>query len=458
MPFTRRLLILLAALGLIGLPAVALRVFCVGNTCSDTSQAAARVPFCPLPAAIKQEIAAGYYAGTDLSPSPDVLMVTNRPTFAGSVGGPAPEVVPAWPAEDPMTDTHVPIVFSGQGVAPNVPVPSGTQLDAIAPSLAAILRYTRPDPRVRSGVAVPDIVGGPAPRLVLEVAWKGIGSQELRDHSKDWPYLRSLMRSGAGTLSGTTGSLPVDPAASLTTIGTGGPPSEHGVTGTLVRNHQGDVVPAWSKHAPPLVIATLADNLDAVSLNGGLDEKPLVGLVGTEVADQGLIGTGWFSPHDHDARTITKSSAEVAATTRMLATGFGKDPVPDVLGVVLRDSVKHMDASLHAIVDAATRASGGSVTVVVAGTGSAAAANAGAGGADPSSLISTVERDVKGSEPVVQAAAPGGLFLNQQTLASEGISEQTVVQALLGLRAQGGGPLRADAFPAFAISFAKYCP
>src|SRR6266568_2851475 len=98
MPFTRRLLILLAILGLVGLPAVALRVLCVGNSCSDTSQATARVPFCPLP-------------------------------------------------------------------------------DAIAPSLADILRYTRPNPTVRSGVAVPNIVGGPAPRLVLEVAWKGIGSQ-----------------------------------------------------------------------------------------------------------------------------------------------------------------------------------------------------------------------------------------------------------------------------------------
>jgi hypothetical protein len=457
MPFTRRLLILLAILGLIGLPAVVLRTLCVGSSCSNTSQATARVPFCPLPDAIKQEITDGYYSG-DPSPSPDVFAVTERPDLAGGFGGPKTDVAPPWPSADPLTDTRVPIVFSGQGVARDAPVPSGTRLDAIAPSLAGILRYTRPNPTVRSGVAVPNIVGGPTPRLVLEVAWKGIGTQDLTSDPKAWPFLRSLMRSGAGTLSGTTGSLPLDPAASLATIGTGGPPSEHGITGTLVRNKEGSVVEAWGKHSPPLVIATLADNLDAPSISGGLDdEKPLVGLVGTEVADQGLIGTGWYSPHDTDARAITKPSDEVAATTEMLATGFGKDATPDVLGVVLQDSVKHMDASLHAIVDAATRASGGSVTLVVAGTGSASAANTGEGSTDPSQLISTVEQHVKGTQPVVQASVAGGLFLNRQTLAAEGISQQTVVQALLGLKASQGGPLLADAFPGFAISFAKYC-
>ncbi len=448
MPFTRRLLILLAVLGLIGLPAVVLRTLCVGNSCSNTSQATARVPFCPLPAAIKQEIADGFYSGQ----SPDVLAVTKAPALAGSFGAPKADVAPPWPAESPITDTHVPIVFSGQGVAPNTPVPVGTRLDAIAPSLADILGYTRPNPRVRSGVAVPGIAGGSSPRLILEVAWKGIGSQDLTSDPKSWPFLRSLIRSGAGTLSGVTGSLPLDPAASLTTIGTGGPPSQHGVIGTMVRNHQGAVVPAWGSHAPPLVIATLADDLDE-----HFNQQSKVGLVGTEVADQGLVGTGWYSPHDTDARTITTPGKETAATANILATGFGSDSVPDVLGVVLQGSVKHMDASLHAIVEAATRASGGSLAVVVAGTGSATAANGKGRSTSPSGIVSSVEQHVVGTEPVVQVAVPGGLFLNQKTLAAQGISQQTVVQALLGIKASGGGPLLADAFPSFAVSFARYC-
>ena len=453
MPFTRRLVTLLTILALVGLPAVALRVFCVGNSCGETTTTTTRVPFCPLPDAIKQEISAGYYAGR----SPDVMAVTKQPALAGTFDAGKTDVVSAWPAEDPPPDTSVPIVFSGQGVASNAHVPNGTQLDAIAPSLADILRFTRKNPTVRSGIAVPHIVGGPAPRLVLEVAWKGVGSQDLRSDPKAWPYLRSLMRSGTGTLGGTTGSIPVDPTASLTTIGTGGTPEEHGITGLLIRNNNatgakaGKVVRAWGPEAPPSVIATLADDFDYDNA-----EAPKVGLVATGPEDRGLIGDGWYIGTDKDQISYVKPSAEAAAAVKMLSTGFGKDAEPDILGVVLRDSIPHMDDQLRTIVEAAQRASGGSVTVAVAGTGAAAATKA-SSSASPSSIISTVEQRVKGTEPVVQAAIPGGLFLDQQTLQAEDISPQTVVTTLLGLKSPSGGPLLADAFPGFAISFARYC-
>ena len=195
------------------------------------------------------------------------------------------------------------------------------------------------------------------------------------------------------------------------------------------------------------MIATLADDLDApatasTSRYGG---APLVGLVATAPEDRGLIGDGWYIGTDKDQIDDVKPSDEAAAAERILATGYGKDSVPDVLGVALHSSVAHMDEQLKAIVQAAQKASGGSVVVAVAGTGSAAAANASTS-ENPSSMISTVEKRVKGTEPVVQAAVPGGLFLDQQVLADEDISPQTVVTALLGLHASGGGPLLADAF------------
>jgi hypothetical protein len=459
MPFTRRLLTLLTILGLIGLPAVAARAFCLGNSCQTTSTTTARVPFCPLPDAIKEEIAAGYYAGR----SPDVMTVTKKPAFAGTYKAGKSDVTSPWPAEDPPPDTTVPIVFSGEGVSPKASVPGGTQLDAIAPSLANVLRFKRPNPTVRSGVAVPGIVGGPAPKLVLEVAEKGVGSAELQADPKAWPYLRSLMRDGTGTLSGVTGSLPVDPTASLTTIGTGGLPSEHGITGPLIRNNMeggnaGKLAPAWSRNAPPSVISTLADDVDAPSTvtfsrYGGAAK---IGLVATSPLDRGLIGDGWYIGTDTDAIDYVKPSAETATAQKVLGTGFGRDSVPDVLGVVLHSSVAHMDGQLRAIVAAAEKASGGSLAVAVAGTGSTLAANASAS-ENPSSMISTLEQRVKGPDPVVQAAVPGGLFLDQQVLGDEDISPQTVVTAMLGLKAPGGGPLLADAFPGFAVSFARYC-
>jgi hypothetical protein len=459
MPFTRRLITLLTIVGLLALPAVVARAFCLGNSCQTTSTATARVPFCPLPDAIKKEIAAGYYAGR----SPDVMTITKYPAFAGTYRAGKTDVVSPWPAEDPPPDTSVPIVFAGEGVSSNASVPDGTQLDAIAPSLANVLRFKRANPTVRSGVAVPGIAGGPAPKLVLEVALKGVGSSELEKDPQAWPYLRSLMRSGAATLSGVTGSLPVNPTSSLTTIGTGGPPSEHGITGLLIRNNTegpnaGKVAPAWSKEAPPSVISTLADDVDSPAsvLSSRYDGAANVGLVAPEPTDRGLIGDGWYIGTDTDEIDYVKPSSEVAVTGKILRTGFGQDDVPDIMGVVLHDSVRRMDEQLKAIVQAAQKASGGSVAVAVAGTGSAAAANA-SSSENPSSMISTVEQRVKGSEPVVESAVPGGLFLDQAVLGKEDISPQTVVTAMLGLHAPGGGPLLADAFPGFAVSFARYC-
>src|SRR5438477_5964739 len=89
MPFTRRLVTLLTILALVGLPAVALRAFCVGHSCGETTTTTTRVPFCPLPDAIKQEISAGYYAGR----SPDVMAVTKQPALAGTFDAGKTDVV-----------------------------------------------------------------------------------------------------------------------------------------------------------------------------------------------------------------------------------------------------------------------------------------------------------------------------------------------------------------------------
>ena len=62
------------------------------------------------------------------------------------------------------------------------------------------------------------------PSLVVQVVWKGVGSADLEAHPHAWPFLRATIAGGGGTLEGTTGSLPLDPTATLTTIGTGGLP------------------------------------------------------------------------------------------------------------------------------------------------------------------------------------------------------------------------------------------
>jgi hypothetical protein len=228
------------------------------------------VPFCPLPQGLKADIVAGYREGR----SPDVLAVTRTSSVYGGTDDPG---TPPWPSQAGASTTQVPIMFSGTGVARDATVPEGTQLDQIAPTLSDVIGFKRPFPNVRAGVAVPGVADGEHPRMILEVALKGVGSVDLREDERAWPYLRSLMHTGAGTLHGDTGSLPLDPAATLTTIGTGGLPSQHGITGTLVRNDRGKVVRAWGPGAPPSIIATLPDDLDEAE-----GQRPLIGIVETD--------------------------------------------------------------------------------------------------------------------------------------------------------------------------------
>src|SRR5207244_2989219 len=134
-----------------------------------------------------------------------------------------------------------------------------------------------------------------APRLFIEVAWVGVGTADLRSAPSAWPFLGSLLRRGVGTLDGTTGSVPVDPAAMLATYGTGGLPSEHGVAGELERGPFGGLVAPWTPGAPPMAIPTLADDVDHVH-----GQQALVGLVGRDRFDLGLTGGQWYVGSDRD--------------------------------------------------------------------------------------------------------------------------------------------------------------
>jgi len=443
--FGRRLLVLLLVLAAIGIPAGVLRAACAGKSCTATV-AQARVPFCPLPAELKAKLAAGFREGR----SPDVMAVTRSETVWGGAGaGPWPSVTGA------STITAVPIAFFGTGIRPGAVVPGGTGLDAIAPTLSEVLSFRRPHPDVRAGTAVDGVADGARPRLVLEVAWKGVGSRELRDDPRGWPSLRSLMDRGSGTLAGDTGSLPLDPAATLTTIGTGGLPSQHGIIGTLVRNDRGHVEEAWGPSSPFSVIATLPDDLDQA-----MDQRPLIGLVASDQADRGITGGNWYIGHDRDAMVVATGGDTVKAARRLLAEGFGRDDVPDILAVVLDGSVASMDRRTHELVAAAGRASGRSVVVAIAGTGSGAGADAGSTTGPrirASDVVSQVDDAVPGEPNVVAGVVPGGLFLDQGVLAQEGISGDAAVQALLKVTAPDGALVFEDAFQGFAVSFERYC-
>ncbi len=436
-----RLVALLAVASLLAVPALVLRVFCVGHSCDEAAQADAQVPFCSLPQDTRERIAAGFREGR----SPDVLGVTGPLSLRGgsAFGNEGPR--PAWPSTSGEADAaRVPLGFSGPGVQAGAALPRGATLDSVAPSIAGAIGLERPHPEVRSGQPL-DAIEGTSARVVLEVVLKGIGSVDVERSPGAWPNLEKLLEEGASTMDADAGSLPLDPAAVLTTIGTGARPTQHGITGTNLRDDEGRLVRAWGPGAPVSVVATLADDLDEER-----DGEAKIGLVAPDPSDRGLIGGHWYVDVDRDDVTIGREHA--ARTVRaLLRRGYGGDAVPDLIAIVLDGSAAAMNAELGAI--GAALADGPKPLAVVTATGSTTPAGP---RLDHRLAASWVERGFASGGRIVEATTPGGLFLDQRLLAREEISEDAVIDRMARMN-PSGQKVFADVFPAIAVSFARYC-
>lgn len=432
---------LVVALALVGAPAVALRAFCVGQSCSQDEAVAAPVPFCPLPKDLRAEIEAGYRQGR----SPDVMGATASSRVIG--GSDAGIPLTGWPSAPYSANANrVPIAFLGAGVRAG-PLPPGVGVDRIAPTIARSIGYDRPHPEVRSGTALAGAVSeGSAPRLIVEIAWSGVGSDAFTQSGAPWMERHVLSAGTASTLTATTGSLPADPAAVLTTIGTGGLPSQHGITGTLVRRSDGSTTRAWSRGAPISIIGTLADDWDHAS-----GQRARIGLVAPDMTDRGMIGGTWYLDHDRDDLVIG-SPDPATAVTRLIRTGFGADAIPDILAVVLDGSSRQMDRETGQIVTGVERSVPDSMFVLTA-TGPTFASRV--GGIAATTVMGQVNTAL--GAPVVSEATPGGFFLDTRVMAAHQLTSDDVVRAMDALDTSDGTPLFADAYPGFAVSFSRYC-
>ena len=444
----RRLAALLVAALAIAVPAIVLVALCAGRACERVAPISARVPFCSLPEDVRNLVQAGFRDGR----SPHVMAVTGAATVTG--GTEIPDV--QWPSLGSLSGADVPLVFatwSSKGLeARFLPdVPDGTRLDAVAPTIADIIGLDRPHPGVRSGRALPRTgqpdAPGERPRLVLLVVWEGVGTEDL--NRGRLPSLDATFKAGTGTVAARVGSVPLDATAVMATLGTGGLPRNHGITGTLLRNERGKVARAWDRGSPFSVIAALGDDLDEL-----LEQTPRVGLVGTDIGDRGLIGRNWYLEHDADDVVLAPTPGrQIDAARQLLASDYGDDAVPDLLAVAMRGTPRALDRALGDLVQAAAGSTDGSVLVVVTATGS------GPKPATTSISAQDVERDVERAlgADVIEASAVGGFFLDQEALARTGITDDRVMDALRELDTPGGAPLFADVFPQVAVTFAKYC-
>lgn len=446
MQFERRMVSLLILLALLGAPALGLRLLCAGHSCDEPVRSTATIPFCSLDKGVRDLIVGGFREGR----SPDVLAVAAQPVAGGSYfedNGPRP----AWLSATAAASTRVPIALRGPGGAETgESLPAGTGLDDIAPTLAAYMHLRRPHPEVRSGTPVSQAIGDEdRVPLVLQIVWKGVGSDELEEHAEAWPTARRLVED-FGTMDGTTGSLPADPAAVLTTIGTGGTPAQHGITGALVRDDLGQLREAWGDKAPISVIAGWGDDLDELT-----DQRARVGMVANDPTDRGLVGGDWYVTHDDDDFTLAeRPGAVVQEVANLLDKGYGSDATPDLLAVTLERPIATMDRVTERIIEQAVAAVGhDDLAIAFSATGGAADADA----IPARRVVKQVERTLPPSGRVVLASTPGGLYLDQNLIAEEAIEDDEIIEALERVSDASGAPVFRDVFPAIAVSFGRYC-
>jgi hypothetical protein len=430
----RRLTVWLVACAAVAIPAVGLRLGCAGASCPPPPPPAAPVAFCGLSPAHRDLVGAGYREGR----SPEVMASTRSGSvLSDPVGG----IEVPWPSTDAGA-TRVPIVFTGPAVRAG-PLPAGTGLDAVAPTLAAALGFARPFPEVRSGRPLAIAPEGNAP-LVVIIVWSGVGTTDLERAPDAWPALARELEGGAGTLEATTGSLPVDPAAQTATIGVGAVPAQHGVTGTVVRADDGAIRPAAGPGSPVPVLATLAEDLDQA---WDLDAR--VGLVGSRATDRALIGGSWYVEDDRDD-VVLRPGDPTAGVQRLLGAGYGATGPPDLLGVVLHGRVPAMDAWTDGILDEVRRSRPDAV-IAIAGTGSLAAGEPEMQGPDVRAWV----RDAVGVD--VTEAVGAGIFLDAEASAAAGVGADRVATLLREHPPGPGAPSIEDVYPGFAVTLGRYC-
>ncbi|HEY7876039.1 MAG TPA: hypothetical protein VIG64_13060, partial [Actinomycetota bacterium] len=165
------------------------------------------------------------------------------------------------------------------------------------------------------------------------------------------------------------------------------------------------------------------------------------------------IGGNWYVDGDHDRVEIVPRRRVVTTAVKELERGYGRDDVTDIVAVVDEGPIGRMDSNLQRLYLAA-RAATDDLFIVMTATGSQAAPGNAVAASD---VVSQVEDAIPGRASVVQAAAPGGLYLDQAALAREKISDDAIIAALEDVRSDDGRRLMDQVFPALAVSFARYC-
>ncbi len=151
------------------------------------------------------------------------------------------------------------------------------------------------------------------PKLIVTLVWDAGGMNVLDAWPDAHPYLDSLIPKGTWFSDASVGSSPTSTAQDHATIGTGAFPNHSGITGHhLIVGDR--LTSPWNEGPAFLIEPTLADIYDRA-----MNNKPVVGIVGTVDIHFGMLGHGsFFTGGDRDI-ALTRS---VVGGTTLTDEGF----------------------------------------------------------------------------------------------------------------------------------------
>ena len=207
---------------------------------------------------------------------------------------------------------EVPLVFYG----PRYIKPLGTRdgLENITSVYPTVGELTEVDLGERDGRAFSEILEqmDAPPKLILTIAWDGVGRNVLERWPDSWPNLARMEREGVSFIDATVGSSPSQTPTVHATLGTGTFPRAHGITSINQRVESGSVEEVFlERDMSDLEESTYADDIDLA-----LDNAPRVGVLGWVSWHIAMMSHG-TSFTGGDADEVVMVDKNGAATTQI---------------------------------------------------------------------------------------------------------------------------------------------
>ncbi|CAN5703375.1 hypothetical protein BH18ACT17_BH18ACT17_07950 [soil metagenome] len=249
-------------------------------------------------AALDPTLVRRIFQGSDVRRSGEIQLVPPEDLQAGGLSHASPF----------DRTQRVPLLVYGAGIARPGVYAKAVSLADIAPTAAEILQYPgfhAPDGRALAAGLLPRAERD-VPRLVLTVIWDSAGTDLLERWRAGWPRLRELARDSAWFTNAAFDASPSNTPPSHATIGTGAFPVTHGVTDEYVR-FEGRIERPLHLGPGVLRVPTLGDRFDLA-----LDNRPLVGTVGSLSAHLLMMSRGSFVPGADRDLAVTREPKETA--------------------------------------------------------------------------------------------------------------------------------------------------